>query len=48
MSGVGRELGEPALNNYLELKTVIVKMSNWYSLPWLIYLLHKYEYKLIK
>jgi acyl-CoA reductase-like NAD-dependent aldehyde dehydrogenase len=28
MSGVGRELGESALKNYLESKTVIVKMSN--------------------
>lgn len=27
MSGIGRELGEPALKNYLEGKTVIVKMS---------------------
>lgn len=33
MSGVGRELGEPALKNYLESKTVIVKMSND-TLPW--------------
>jgi len=24
-SGIGRELGEPALNNYLESKTIIVK-----------------------
>ena len=26
-SGIGRELGEPALRNYLENKTVIVKRS---------------------
>jgi aldehyde dehydrogenase (NAD+) len=26
-SGIGRELGEPALKNYLENKTVIVKRS---------------------
>jgi len=27
-SGIGRELGEPALKNYLESKTIIVKQSN--------------------
>lgn len=26
-SGIGRELGEPALKNYLENKTIIVKQS---------------------
>lgn len=36
MSGIGRELGEPALKNYLEGKTVIVKMSKD-TLPWLNY-----------
>jgi len=27
-SGIGRELGEDAVNNYLESKTVIIKTSN--------------------
>lgn len=35
MSGLGRELGEPALRNYLEGKTVIVKMGKD-TLPWKI------------
>jgi len=32
-SGIGRELGEPALSNYLEGKTVIVNRGED-SLPW--------------
>lgn len=33
-SGIGRELGEHGLKNYLETKTVIIKRPND-SLPWI-------------
>lgn len=32
-SGLGRELGEPALRNYLEMKTIVIK-KNEDILPW--------------